>query len=739
MSRHRDIRNMNYRDELDDTAISDEGDEDMTLEQQGLPEDILLASVQAEYAQAQMNDGLEQVRLILGDEASSDISDLSIKEALWEYYFDVDKTVQWAYEERQRRRIARERKDRGRNSGSTSSGYEFSSEQEDLSGQGNENIQYDQGDPQLRLPSIFRAQQQPGFDSEAYLAVESPRPVKKLLSTISEHTERTEPSIMWRSRQTYYVPDTPRTYVSSSTTTSYGREIDAEFYVDEHPNDTYNDPNTGRASPSGSAIQRLSTFDPPPSNSSSSTISPNEQLYPASDPASSLPTIPDFNSKSSDHDHKPLPPQPIASPKKTQSKLSKLASSRTSSASSVSASSRSSGTAVTGSIKTFPALRPSAHSERPPSTFAPSEVSSKELPPLPPPSTTPTPSSTSSLVRRAIRTALELEDLDREPTPKPQAPHSTASEDDRSKTPTPASVKAQESRKAGSSQSRPLSKLALLAQQKSETASNRSVPLSELAPSSVPSPTRPLSKLAMLAQQKVDSSRVPKLPKTTTEYLTPIANGSSVTTAITTSYQSLYSLTDPNRSNVIPRLDLVPLQSPGGVSPSAPEPKTSKLAMKIKKANEKPPVSPGFPSEDEVIPPVSPLFQPKSPRVRALPSAFAFVLLRDRLSSEDKTKDKDTKRKKKDHDRQKDKDSKVKDRVLSEESLDSHPRRSRKHKPAKSPMDDPVSPRSFSFDSPSPDDIVLNARKGTALGQKAPASTASAKRSTGAGKTPLTT
>ena len=56
----------------------------------------MLESVQAEYIQAQMNDGLEQVRLIIGDEDVSELSDNSIKEALWEYYFDVEKTVQWS-------------------------------------------------------------------------------------------------------------------------------------------------------------------------------------------------------------------------------------------------------------------------------------------------------------------------------------------------------------------------------------------------------------------------------------------------------------------------------------------------------------------------------------------------------------------------------------------------------------------------------------------------------------------
>jgi HBS1 N-terminus len=83
-------------DELDDDALSDGGEEEMTIEQQGLPEANMLASVHAEYAQAQMNDGLEQVRLVIGNEVTSELSDNSIKDALWEYYFDIERTVQWA-------------------------------------------------------------------------------------------------------------------------------------------------------------------------------------------------------------------------------------------------------------------------------------------------------------------------------------------------------------------------------------------------------------------------------------------------------------------------------------------------------------------------------------------------------------------------------------------------------------------------------------------------------------------
>ena len=44
---------------------------------------------------AQMIDGLEQVRNVLGDQGHSGFSDQVIKDALWELYFDVDKSVVW--------------------------------------------------------------------------------------------------------------------------------------------------------------------------------------------------------------------------------------------------------------------------------------------------------------------------------------------------------------------------------------------------------------------------------------------------------------------------------------------------------------------------------------------------------------------------------------------------------------------------------------------------------------------
>lgn len=43
-----------------------------------------------------MNDGLEQVRLVIGSVDECGISDNDIKDSLWELYFDIEQTIHWA-------------------------------------------------------------------------------------------------------------------------------------------------------------------------------------------------------------------------------------------------------------------------------------------------------------------------------------------------------------------------------------------------------------------------------------------------------------------------------------------------------------------------------------------------------------------------------------------------------------------------------------------------------------------
>lgn len=52
----------------------------------------------------QMDEALERVREILGSESESGLSKRMIEDALWEAYFDIDKTVDWLMRESYRRR-----------------------------------------------------------------------------------------------------------------------------------------------------------------------------------------------------------------------------------------------------------------------------------------------------------------------------------------------------------------------------------------------------------------------------------------------------------------------------------------------------------------------------------------------------------------------------------------------------------------------------------------------------------
>ncbi|KAI0370154.1 hypothetical protein BV20DRAFT_299766 [Pilatotrama ljubarskyi] len=76
MSRHRFVRNIDIHEELEDDAISDGGEDDLS------PEDY-----------DRMMDGLEHIRATLGDEKQSALTDQEIKDSLYEYYFDVEQAI----------------------------------------------------------------------------------------------------------------------------------------------------------------------------------------------------------------------------------------------------------------------------------------------------------------------------------------------------------------------------------------------------------------------------------------------------------------------------------------------------------------------------------------------------------------------------------------------------------------------------------------------------------------------
>lgn len=523
------------------------------------------------------------------------------------------------------------------------------------------------------------------------------------------------------------------------------------------------DPNLIPVSPSGSAVHRLSTYEPAPSIASSGSYTQSSPPHPPSEAVPALDTIPDIPDSHSSVVPPPLPPKPTnqssstkqtssvqqpsspapsSQPRVEQSKLAQLASSR---ASTRTKSSASLGTEVAGSIKTYPALRPESH--RPPSSISTSTSNSTVLP-VPPPGlrsiprvpsssgsiTTPVsspsqrsdrprdtttsslPSSTSLKVRQAVDAALELEALDRELA---------------------ASRKTRRT---------PLNKVLPTNQSELNTPTRPPAATPPKVAAGVPSPTtslstRPPSKLVLLAQAKAQKaeaqhaiSKAPlarppppnHLPPEHTEYLTPIANGSSVTTAITTSYQTLYSLTDPTRPQAMEAPFVVPLAAPKYIKGAATSTNSnastrtsmtkappSKLALKAKKAQEKssPPSHTTFSEPEDNVIIVPSIFLPKSNRSSASPSAFASVLVVDDLIHSPQVSARMSRR-----------EMKGKQSIISETTEEhSTPDMQRAHHTQRRiapTLGTPTTVSSFAFDGPSPDDIVFNARRGTHSAQR---------------------
>ncbi|KAJ8522995.1 hypothetical protein ONZ45_g508 [Pleurotus djamor] len=632
MSRHRDIRNLNLQDELDDDALSDGGDFDMTPEEQ-----------------EQMNDALEQVRHIVGDVYDCGISDADLKNVLWDRYFNVHETVGWVFEEKERRAQARDRKGK------------------DLPPLPSQDVpptylhaNY-QGGERPRIPLIVLAQQQyqENLADDSQSSIYQGGNTGYRLSTISERTERTEPSPAWplRKQHTSVSSSTPiqapRPLSATPSTSSYG-EIIGDRDISAI------DPNLIPLSPSDSAIYRLSKYEPPPSMPSSGTrtLEPTPQQPPSVSlpPLDTIPDIPDVNSVQSK-------PQPGSSPKK--SKLAMLASSRAGKHSAAKSDASSSiSTALSGTIRTFPVLRPTSQSIRPPSSVASSVTQSapKESP------LSPDSSIHSSVVDRAIAAAMALGEMDSNAPSSPQQPTEGVADQLPKPTPTPSSPAPPTPLPKSPASTRPPSKLALLAQ--SKAASSASLPKSA---ANIP---------VKLSTKKA----IALLPKEHTELLTPTANGPTATTAITTSYQSLFSLTDPSRPRTIPPLKVVPFDAARPVE--AGETKSSKITMKIRRAHEKQnaPLSPAQEAVEPAPPAVSPLFKGNTtPQV---------------------------------HKHKERTEGRRRAHKADDKGGDEHREHSRR-RAYLSPVPDLAMPFGFTFDGPSPDDIVLKARKAAREREKA--------------------
>ncbi|KAK0490673.1 hypothetical protein IW261DRAFT_29367 [Armillaria novae-zelandiae] len=471
-------------------------------------------------------------------------------------------------------------------------------------------------------------------------------------------------------------------------TVSSDRDTHHETHISENPNSI-------PPSPSESVVRRLSQYSPPPSlprSDSRSSMSTTHAPSVSVPPIDTIPDIPDTNSRSTRH---------VPTPVKKTSKLSQLAANARGSNMSLARTERSgpSGSAIDeGSVRTWPALRPTATSIPPsPSPRPETHVSAKSS----------APSSTSSIVRKAIQTAMELEALDNAPPPKvppkdPSREITPAATDpvpaSNSPTPAPSRYRSLEPR----TPSPPMSPRRVLS-------INRPAAPTPSKTAELPSPdtVRKPSKLALLAQSKAapkavtrpiptkgpsildsDIGRKPKPGQHFTKYLTPVANGDTVTTAITYSYESLRTLTDPKRP---------PEEAPYVVTlEEALEKKPSKLAAKIKKLQEKH-RSIVLPEHEEVeLPSPPPLFLPSS-APRALPSAFATILVDDLASSKHKGKG----------------HHKSKTKHRRHESAEEH-----RHGEAAPLVPGLASPAAFKFDEPSPDDVVMRARQGSSLGNK---------------------
>ncbi|KZT72702.1 hypothetical protein DAEQUDRAFT_722865 [Daedalea quercina L-15889] len=656
----------------------------------------------------QMMEALEQVRIAIGSPEQSGVSDQEVKDSLYYYQYDADKTVDYLIEEQERKRAAQERKD------PVEKPLPPVPQDDELGSPEYQPVYPGFVPPAMsgrsNIPLIRLAQMQP--EDEVFEHSEDSLDAfhHTTLSTIEEKTERSE-SVFSLTPRPRAAPLPRTSYATSMTsTTDYGQVIERAI---PGPNDVV-------PSPSSSALQRLSYHEPAPSVTPSASRTPSSKSLVRSPPEpvpamESIPDIPSLLTKMST-----LKP---ASEKK--SKLSSLATSRSSLRSSASSVSSRTYTSDDGdeSLVTYPNLRPSAASMM---SFAndPDDAS-----------TVTGTSSMSSHVRRAIATALELEAVDRaagEATPHVQE---TAVEQ-----PSPAPTRIEIPSPPPSQPSHAQTPKLPRRISPAVTATRELSLVQPVSPPPRDTPQSPMSpqmtgkqpsKLAMLAQAKAAQQQGPWMPKskkqaavpvntpsvlnkTHTEYLQPIANGATATTAITTSYQTLGSLMSRDRSVLPPSIPPVP-RTPDVLSPrssGAKEAKPSKLAMKSKAAQRRAEREPEPVPEETSTAPLSPLFSPQVTRSRASPSAFASLLIDDAaLTTREDTDSRHSGRSGSSSSQSRASSS----HHGSTRSRSDKSKRSSKRDSLLPPAPELASLRGFAFDVPSPDDVVFNARRGTSL------------------------
>ncbi|KAI0698633.1 hypothetical protein BC835DRAFT_648554 [Cytidiella melzeri] len=643
--------------------------------------------------------GLEQTRATIGPAAESGITDQEIKDTLYHFYFDIDQSVNWLLEEQSRKHAAQERKVLHR----STMEFELVRRPEDgkplpsLPGHGDEGgLQTSQivlpvhtsDSGRSNVPLVRLGPED--SDDFFYSTSEEDERYRGDLSPITERTELTEYSRDWPLPAEMPVVEDDFPMSSAASTSDYGQFIE-RGQVD--------DPNFIPPSPSLSALQRLSILEPPPTASSTGSRTPTQEAVdlPPITPGIpvELPSVlskPSLRSLVQKSDSKsslstirataaaPRSPQQTQAPvgndaNRPKSKLSALASSR----SSVSSRSSALSTIKAGSVATYPHLRPSSDSVMLPDDTRSSVTSS---------------SSMSSHVRRAIETALQLEEVGSTPRAKTRDLAEPVS-------------------RAISGMKAPISKALppVVTSSVKPPSANPSSPLLPSQPSDPQSPAasehKPrVSKLAQLAQAKAQQSQgqgswmpKPKRPASETpglmiqnshtEYLTPIANGPTATTAITTTYQSLASLARPSRSDPAAKDTVHMFSAKHARAPV--ESKSSKLVMKSQKGHKSLEPEELGPVPDDALSALDlPMFNPRN--------------LQSPKSSRAHTKESV--------------------RAREHREVVEKPRR-RSHKRNEVPPPSHSGPflKGFAFDVPSPDDVVSSARRGTSLAHRSSSTT----------------
>lgn len=213
-----------------------------------------------------------------------------------------------------------------------------------------------------------------------------------------------------------------------------------------------------------------------------------------------------------------------------------------------------------------------------------------------------------------------------------------------------------------------------------------------------------LSKLAQLAQAKAASRehtsrkilkpRILDPPFAETKYLKPSYNNSSMTTAITTYTQTVDNMVAMSRADLPPSYPL------GG--------RQSKLALKAKNIQSKPVPSSADDAQREALERARSHAQTllhNASVSQAEPSPFASILVNDRDHIKQPKPESELTREQRAEQRAERKaEERLRRRMRKEALLPTH-------------LLNPsvLKSTSFAFDVPSPDDVVLNARKGTAL------------------------